>query len=159
MRAALKKKFRDLAVKDSTGSSASSTASLNIEESRQSTSDVLNINSTERLWNEAYDLLKRDEPKLMNAYELLLAKELNGDTKGNTIATNASERRAQMQEVIDKGLTKTESEAAKKKSIGAVVQILNSVKNVVGAGLQPSFEATLAWTALTAALPVSWWGS
>lgn len=156
MRAALKKKFKDLAGKDSTGSSVSSTVHLDTEETRQSASDVLGVNAIERLWNEAYDLLKKDEPKLMNVYELLLAEELNSSTKGIIIATNASERRAQMQEVIDKGHMKTESEAAKKKSIGAVIQILNSVKDVVGAGLKPSTEATLAWTALTAALPVSW---
>ena len=114
---------------------------------------------SEQLWNDAYEELSKESPKLMLAYEAVLSKQLreSGDDRepnANDIATDITTRKAQLQRIITKGLLRTEHEAAKKKAVTASVETVDRIKGIIATGLQPSPEATLIWTALTAILPV-----
>ncbi|KAF4417680.1 Vegetative incompatibility protein HET-E-1 [Colletotrichum fructicola] len=71
----------------------------------------------ERLWNQAYDNLKRSESKLVEAYENLLSAELPGDSHTpaasaeNHIKPDPQERWHQMELLVQVGLQKTKKEA------------------------------------------------
>lgn len=76
-------------------------------------------NLPEQLWNKAYDQLKQKEPKLVDAYEIILSQTLSGDSPGyqplqhkNSIEQmDSSKRRSQMNLLIQAGLLRTEKEA------------------------------------------------
>lgn len=120
-------------------------------------------NPSEQLWNTAYDQLKQKEPKLVDAYETILSQPFRGDSldhyplnQQNSIEqTNVSKRRSQMDKLIQSGLARTEKEAKVKQSIGEVMQMVLSVKDVVSSAVQAMPQAALAWTGVCFALQVS----
>ena len=132
---------------------------LNDDTSAKGVDEQPNPSSTislpERLWNNAYGSLKKDNAKLIQAYEVLLTKEIRGDAaEDNLIADDVGRRRGQMLEFISSGLERTEKEAARKQRVARVVRGVAAVKDAIATGLKPSPEATLVWTALTATIPV-----
>ena len=120
-------------------------------------------NPSEQLWNTAYDQLKQKEPKLVDAYETILSQPFRGDSldhhplnQQNSIEqTNVSKRRSQMDKLIQTGLARTEKEAKVKQSVGEVMQMVLSVKDVVSSAVQAMPQAALAWTGVCFALQVS----
>ncbi|EGZ76068.1 hypothetical protein NEUTE2DRAFT_37003, partial [Neurospora tetrasperma FGSC 2509] len=91
-----------------------------------------------RLWERAYNELKQEEVKLVDAYEKILSRQLqNGsnsmvlESQPNIIAQSNSDRRRQMTQLINAGLAKTEREAKVKESCGEVVDVVLSVKNII----------------------------
>ena len=127
----------------------------------QSKPGIVNISLSEQLWNNAYDSLRKDEAKLIQAYEVLLTKEICGDiskndvSKTNLIVDDIGRRKDQMLDFIKSELKKTEKEAAIKLQVANVVRRVTAVKEAISTGLNPSPEATLVWTALTARVRVS----
>ena len=113
----------------------------------------------DQLWDQAYDDLKRDNPKLFNFYETILSLELaDGSAKveGNVIEQSDWTKRApQMDQLLKTGLDKTEKLANVEKNIGVAINIVLSIKDAVGSALQPVPVAALAWTGLCVALNVS----
>ena len=114
---------------------------------------------SEQLRNDAYEELRKENPKLISAYEIVLSKrlyenEVDQESNANDIAIDVTTRKKQLQQIITKGLLKTEREAAKKKAVAAGIEAVDRIKGAIANGLQPSPEATLVWTALTAILPV-----
>jgi hypothetical protein len=113
----------------------------------------------ERLWNEAYDALKADEPKIVEAYEKFLSTELQRD-RGSRATTTENEiepterRWHQMERLIHIGLQRTEKDAAPKQSIGDVLQTVNIVKGMVGTAVKAVPEAAVAWIGVSFALEV-----
>jgi hypothetical protein len=63
----------------------------------------------EQLWDQAYDDLKHDEPKLFELYEIILSRDLDSSEglKGNGIEQNRMKRRSQMDRLLNTGLNKT----------------------------------------------------
>ena len=64
----------------------------------------------EQLWDQAYDDLKRDEPKLFDFYETILSHDLDSSkgAKGNIIErTGWMKRRSQMEDLLNTGLDNT----------------------------------------------------
>ncbi|KAK3947359.1 hypothetical protein QBC32DRAFT_328628 [Pseudoneurospora amorphoporcata] len=112
-----------------------------------------------RFWEDAYNELKQEEAKLVDAYEKILSRQLqNGsnsmvlESQPNIIAQNNSDRRRQMTQLINAGLAKTEREAKVKESCGEVVDVVLSVKNIISAAIQAAPQAALAWTGICTAL-------
>ncbi|RYP53937.1 hypothetical protein DL768_001249 [Monosporascus sp. mg162] len=114
-----------------------------------------------RLWNEAYDDLKKKEPKLVDAYERLLSRELSeGDSsstdetsqKNEIEQTNSKTRRSQMVRLVQAGLKKTEKEAAVKHDIQEKMHAVSSVKELIDAAVKLVPEAAIAWTGACFAL-------
>ncbi|GAB1311528.1 hypothetical protein MFIFM68171_01738 [Madurella fahalii] len=113
-----------------------------------------------RLWDRAYEDLKREETALVGAYEKILSGQL-GDGLGstvtesqpNTIAQNDPDaRRRQMMQIIHAGLEKTEKEASVKKKVGVAVDGVLSVKSVISLAVQTVPQAALAWTGICVVL-------
>jgi hypothetical protein len=120
-------------------------------------------NISERLWNEAYDGLKQKESKLVDAYERILSQELEKDDSSpegsqldeNSIEqTNKDKRWSQMERLVQAGLKKTEWESKKKQTVGAALQGLLSLKDLIGSALETMPQAALAWTGVCFAMQV-----
>lgn len=118
----------------------------------------------ETIWNEAYDSLKAEVPKLVEAYETILSLKLNGDaaasvdfvSEKNIIQEkNAPIRRAQMYQLIDNGLNKTTQEANIKGSIGTAMQVVNTTKRIISDAIRDIPQAALPWAVVCVSLEVS----
>jgi hypothetical protein len=131
------------------------------------TSDTVPSTSSdlmERLWNRAYDELKANEDKWVDAYERILSRKLKGDDSSSTNLElqenkieqkNPAKRQQQMSQLVEVGLRKTASEDKVKQAIGEAMQGVLNVKDVIGLALQPMPQAALAWTSVCLALQVS----
>jgi len=111
----------------------------------------------EQLWDQAYDDLKCDEPKLFAFYETILSHDLDSSkgAKGNIIEqTDRTKRRSQMEHLLNTGLDKTAELAKAEKKIGDAMKIVLSVKEAIGSGLQAVPIAALTWTGICVALEV-----
>lgn len=131
------------------------------------TSDTVPSTSSdlpERLWNRAYDELKANEDKWVDAYERILSRELKGcgssstnlELQKNEIEQkNPTKRRQQMSQLVEAGLRKTAGEDKVKQVIGEAMQGVLNVKDMIGWALQPVPQAALAWTGVCFALQVT----
>ncbi|KAF4884464.1 Vegetative incompatibility protein HET-E-1 [Colletotrichum fructicola] len=117
-------------------------------------------NLKERLWNQAYDNLKRSESKLVEAYENLLSAELPGDSHTpaasaeNHIKPDPQERWHQMELLVQVGLQKTKKEAEFKQKASDVIQVISPLKEVIGKAVQAAPEAAIAWVGVSFALEI-----
>ncbi|KAK3955856.1 hypothetical protein QBC32DRAFT_321280, partial [Pseudoneurospora amorphoporcata] len=112
-----------------------------------------------RLWERAYNELKQEEVRLVDAYEKILSRQLQDgpgstvpESQPNTIAQNTLDRRRQMTQLINAGLAKTEREVKVKESLGVAVDAVLSAKNTISAAIQAVPQAALAWTGICIAL-------
>ncbi|OCK96437.1 uncharacterized protein K441DRAFT_430711, partial [Cenococcum geophilum 1.58] len=117
------------------------------------------------LWDRAYDELKDKESKeseLMDAYEKVMAHILKkGDLSPtapepdeNEIETDLAARRLQMNKLVDDGLKKTEKLANVMKGIGGAIQVIDSVKETIGKGIESVPCAGIAWAGVCIALQI-----
>jgi hypothetical protein len=117
----------------------------------------------ERLWNQAYDELKINESDIVDAYERILSRELNGSDSSSTsltaqkneIAENTGGRWFQMKQVVQAGLERTEKEAAVKQRIEEGMQAVYSMREIVDNAVQAAPQAALAWVGVCFALEVN----
>jgi len=111
----------------------------------------------EQLWDQAYDDLKRDEPKLLDFYEAILSRELDSSrgAKENIIDQDRERRRSQMDHLLNIGLDKTAKLAKVEKNMGDAIKVVLSVKAAIGSGLQAVPIAALAWTGVCVVLEAS----
>lgn len=115
-----------------------------------------------RLWDRAYNDLKREEKDLVDAYEKILSRQLQDgpgsavpESQLNTIAQNNSDaRRNQMAQLIQAGLDKTAREATVKEGLGVAVDVVLSARNIISSAIQAVPQAALAWTGVCLALEV-----
>ncbi|KAL7911650.1 hypothetical protein GGI35DRAFT_491816 [Trichoderma velutinum] len=120
------------------------------------------ITPSESIWNSAYDALKVNEPKLVQAYEKILSLNLSQSTVSlepanveNTIdSENVLVRRAQMHQLINDGLNKTIREANIKNSIGPFMQIINTTKKLVSDAIKDMPQAALPWVVVYISLSI-----
>ncbi|KAM9874159.1 hypothetical protein BJF96_g573 [Verticillium dahliae] len=116
----------------------------------------------ERLWNQAYDDLKANESKTVEAYEKVLTCELKGGdpasigfaTQENEIEQTRKGRWGQMEQVVRAGLERTAKEAAIKQGIQDGMQAVCAVKGIVDKAVQASPEAAVAWVGVCFALEI-----
>ncbi|KAJ6028364.1 WD40 repeat-like protein [Penicillium herquei] len=119
----------------------------------------------ESLWDEAYESLKKDQPDLLQAYENILARELDGGVErpssfvnqhtGNAIEQDDFDaRRSQMKQIVQRGLQKTEKEAKLKKTMGQPMQIALAANDIISFALNSCSEAALAWSGISLALQI-----
>ncbi|KAF4415645.1 Vegetative incompatibility protein HET-E-1 [Colletotrichum fructicola] len=117
-------------------------------------------NLKERLWNQAYDNLKRSESKLVEAYENLLSAELPGDSHTpaasaeNHIKPDPQERWHQMELLVQVGLQKTKKEAEFKQKASDVIRVISPLTEVIGKAVQAAPEAAIAWVGVSFALEI-----
>lgn len=96
------------------------------------------LREPEQLWDQAYDDLKHDDPKLIQLYETILSSDLDNGSKrpkGNVIEQkDRTKRRSQMESLLNTGLDKTEKLANVETNIGDAINIVLSVKEAIGSG-------------------------
>ncbi|KAH8819814.1 hypothetical protein F5884DRAFT_865459 [Xylogone sp. PMI_703] len=112
------------------------------------------LNISERLWNKAYDDIKQEESKLVDAYERLLSQELktsDSDLEQLQRDENSIEqidkvkRWSQMEQLVQTSLKKTERESEMKRTAGIFLQGFLSLKAGVGTALGAIPQAALPW--------------
>jgi N-terminal domain of NWD NACHT-NTPase len=112
----------------------------------------------DRLWDQAYDDLKKTESRLLELYEAILSCKLKDAKNGkNLIEQDLSKRDVQMDDLVKIGLKQTEKLGKAKKDVGIAIDIVLSVKDAIGGALQPVPIAALAWTGVCVALQVRSW--
>ncbi|KAH7633853.1 hypothetical protein B0T09DRAFT_302324 [Sordaria sp. MPI-SDFR-AT-0083] len=132
---------------------APATSAANIK--TPTNADDITTSLSVRLWDRAYNDLKQEEARLVDAYEKILSRQLQAspdltvpESQPNIIAQNNSDRRRQMNQLIIAGLAKTEKEAKVKESLGVAMDIVLSAKNIISAAIQAVPQAALAWTGM-----------
>jgi hypothetical protein len=127
---------------------------------RDVTLQQTSVDENMKFWDEAYDDLKKRDPKLIRAYEKILSHdyEHGSDAKGvdeNLIEQNdRAKRRTQMDRILKKILEKTTKPNGVSKNIEDAIGVVLSLKDVIGFGLQPVPIAALAWTGACMGLQV-----
>jgi hypothetical protein len=112
-------------------------------------------NLQERLWNQAYDELKANEPKAVDAYETILSNRLRPkESPENEIGKTPDERRRQMQQLVRNGLEHTRKEASIKQAIGEGLDVVQYVKEIAGMAIQAVPQAGVAWAGICIYLEV-----
>ncbi|KAH6694059.1 NACHT domain-containing protein, partial [Plectosphaerella plurivora] len=106
-----------------------------------------------RLWNQAYDGVKADEPKIVEAYERLLS-ELQNDADSALASDKHAERERQMEQLVEIGLQRTEKAAALAEKVGDGLQTVMTVKGLVSSAVQVAPAAAVAWVGVCFALEV-----
>ncbi|RSM06019.1 hypothetical protein CDV31_009354 [Fusarium ambrosium] len=114
-----------------------------------------------RIWNSAYDKVKEDEPRLVEAYEKILSVQLdidNPDPKDrgmvNVIKQDGDARQSQMKQLVDKGLEKTETEAKTKEKIKEGMQPIKNVKDFVALAVKTEPSAAIAWVGIMTCMEI-----
>lgn len=127
------------------------------------------------LWNNAYEQLQREEPKLIEKYEAEISLHVS-TMVGSTVAISGLgkvQRREQMQVLVKQKLDEDEDgkwtiplgddRIAIRELAGRVVSIVDWGKEFVGAALESSPYGSIAWAGVCLLLPVStssvMWGS
>ncbi|KPA36057.1 nwd1 protein [Fusarium langsethiae] len=116
----------------------------------------------ERLWNQAYDELKANEPKLVEAYEKILSVKLHGndpssvacESTENEIEGSCETRRHQMQRLVRDGLDWTQKQASVKRGIDEVLEVVQPVRGIVDKAIQAAPEAAIAWVGVCLGLEI-----
>ena len=68
--------------------------------------------------------------------------------------TDKDKRWSQMERLVQAGLKKTERESKMKQTVGAALQGLLSLKDLIGSALETIPQAALAWTGVCLAMQV-----
>ncbi|KAH7124420.1 hypothetical protein EDB81DRAFT_912810, partial [Dactylonectria macrodidyma] len=116
----------------------------------------------ERLWNQAYDELKVNEPKVVEEYEKILSAELHRgestsvtfEPRENEIGQTQETRWRQMQHLVQGGLERTQKEVAIKQRIDDGLQAVHAVMGAMDKAVQAAPQAALAWVGVSLGLEI-----
>lgn len=123
--------------------------------------DPANWNSPhllKQLWEEAYEKVHQSDRSLVDAYEDILSREA-AESKAHSVADDSEHgfdktKVEVVQNLIEKGLEKTEK-LAKAKQVGAdVLAVIDRAKNAITAFAEASPPAAFAWAGICLALQV-----
>lgn len=114
-----------------------------------------------KLWDEAYDELKRIDPELVQTYEKILSEDYEltpelDQASGNIIEQHdRTRRRVQMDGILRKVLLETTKPAGVAARVKDAFDVVLSLKGVIGNSLQSEPVAALAWTGVCIGLQAS----
>ncbi|PNP81052.1 hypothetical protein FNYG_05519 [Fusarium nygamai] len=116
----------------------------------------------EQLWNQAYDELKANQPKLVEAYEKILSVRLHrNDLSSITYVSTENEiegaretRCRQMQQLVRDGLDRTQIAASIKRGIDEGLQAVQAVRGIVDKAIKAAPEAAIAWVGVCVGLEI-----
>ncbi|KAF3807865.1 Vegetative incompatibility protein HET-E-1 [Colletotrichum gloeosporioides] len=112
----------------------------------------------ERLWNQAYDGLKSDEPKVVKAYETLLLQKLHevepspASSPDDQIRVSTLGSPEHMEKLVRAGMKRSEEIAKVKANLEEFGQVAESVKAVMQIVVQAAPQAAIAWSCISFAL-------
>ncbi|KAH7146737.1 hypothetical protein B0J13DRAFT_473574, partial [Dactylonectria estremocensis] len=124
--------------------------------------ETSSLSLQERLWNQAYDELKANEFKIVEAYEKILSAELHRgnltsaafESRGIEIGQTREARWGQMKQLVQAGLERTQKEAAVKRGIDDGLQAVHAVKGAIDKAVQAAPEAAIAWVGVCFGLEI-----
>ncbi|RTE82396.1 hypothetical protein BHE90_003097 [Fusarium euwallaceae] len=109
----------------------------------------------------AYDKVKEDEGRLVEAYEKILSTQLGGNDPAprdggliNVIKQDADARQDQMKQLVDKGLEKTERASKIKEKVKEGMQPIKNVKDFVALAVKSEPTAAVAWVGITTCMEI-----
>ncbi|VUC30961.1 unnamed protein product [Clonostachys rosea] len=116
----------------------------------------------EKLWDAAYEELKKSDKDLVKAYETILSarlsdKNIESDeawTGGNKIGETPESRKDQMKKAIDVGLKSSEKLANVKGKISEGAEAIANVKGLIDQAVKASPEASVAWAGVSFGLEI-----
>lgn|SRR5688572_4898618 len=114
----------------------------------------------ERLWNDAYDKAKSSQPGLVEAYEQILSSMLDetdprsATREVNVIGGDRETRSRQMQQVVKRGLDRTQRQASVKQGIDEGLQVWQAVRGTVDKAVSMAPEGAMAWAGVCLGLEV-----
>jgi hypothetical protein len=118
----------------------------------------------ERLWDRAYDDLKGEDSRLLDAYEKILSYNLDANSTSSTasklqpnaiVQNDPDSRRRQMEQLVHTGLDKTAREAKVKGVLGSTIDVVLSARDTISFAIQAMPQAALAWSGVCIGLEVS----
>ncbi|KAH9231986.1 hypothetical protein K456DRAFT_405531 [Colletotrichum gloeosporioides 23] len=127
---------------------------------------------TSLLWSRAYEALREEDAQLVEHYEILLSRELEGTCQqhdderrhGNRIDTDSDKRYAQLKTITDRGLRRADDNRTKytlfghqfilRDQVQQAAQFVQTMKGIVGEAVKASSEASLVWAGICVLLPV-----
>ncbi|KAH7186864.1 hypothetical protein DER44DRAFT_184096 [Fusarium oxysporum] len=112
-------------------------------------------NLQEQIWNQAYDELKRNEPKIVEAFEKIVFAELCGhetspefaERTGKEVMSDQTSRSHKMRQLIQDGLGRTKKEGSIKQGIDEGLQAVHTVRGTMDRAVHAAPEAAVAWAA------------
>ncbi|KAL7807293.1 hypothetical protein V8C26DRAFT_415021 [Trichoderma gracile] len=119
------------------------------------------VTPPESIWNDAYDSLAAKEPRLVQAYEMILSFRLSRETADSVDLTtkqniiergNVLVRREQMWRLIQDGLEKTTREANAKGKTGISMQVVDATQRLVANAIRDAPQAALPWVVVSISL-------
>ncbi|KAK2809659.1 hypothetical protein FQN50_003716 [Emmonsiellopsis sp. PD_5] len=117
----------------------------------------LNLNN---LWEEAYNILQKEDPKIIDAYE----RDLLAVQDPENEAPNGADRETQLRNLLDSKLQDIENSQLKitvngetvviKDQVRKIVKSILAAKKVIGAIVSLEPHASMAWSGLMLLLPI-----
>lgn len=113
-----------------------------------------------KLWDEAYDELKRLDPAIVEAYEKILSQDYETSPEEKRTQENVIEqddwkiRRTQMERILQNILKDIPKPTGVKRIMTDAINVVLSLKEVISTSLQPVPIAALAWTGVCIGLQV-----
>src|SRR2546421_7851257 len=116
-----------------------------------------------RIWDEAYNNVKRSEPKLVHAYEVVLSHEPEEDgsnSQGSLLKENFIEqaendkRWSRMDQIVQNGLKDTEKDNKIRQVVGKALGGVLQLNTLISTALEATPQAALAWAGVTFAMQV-----
>jgi hypothetical protein len=123
-----------------------------------------------RLWDEAYDSIKKEDEDLVNAYEVAVSDFLKPGAQDdqdttpkttdvgnvpNTISNDPDKRREQMEDAVKLGLEKRQKYAKVVENIGTAAEYLLKGKDIITLAVSTVPQAAIPWAAVSLTLEVS----
>ncbi|KAF5563624.1 heterokaryon incompatibility protein het-E-1 [Fusarium phyllophilum] len=112
-------------------------------------------NIPERLWNQAYNILKEKEPEIVKSYQeiLKLVQHEWDDTTApeelQSLEHCKSPKSRQMWRLVYSGLEKSKRQAKRKESVSNIIETIDNLKGVVDKAVKYSSEAAIAWAGVS----------
>jgi len=113
-------------------------------------------NPAERLWFQAYDGLRAEDPSLVGDFEALSRQlDLRLDSKTQNLPNHdGAARQEQLRQLIRTGLQRTEKEARLKQGLGDSLGAILMAKDIINSAIQAVPHAALAWSGVCLILEV-----
>ncbi|KFY96114.1 hypothetical protein V498_02885 [Pseudogymnoascus sp. VKM F-4517 (FW-2822)] len=114
-----------------------------------------------KLWDEAYDELRRLEPELVKAYEKILSHDYKISRETERAQENLIEqddrtrRRSQMDQILRGILQNSGKPTGAERRVEDAINVVLSLKQVISSSLQPVPIAALAWTGVCIGLQLT----
>lgn len=123
-------------------------------------SDIVTIQA--EVWNDAYDKLQDDNPRMIDTYERILSGQLKSGNSAKDVVGCPENvirprdgRQDQLKKLVQEGESKSEPVATFKGKANDVIERFKPLRGVISEVVKINPVASVAWVGITAVLDVS----